>query len=1123
MSKRLSYPTTEAKTLVDLLSWRALHQPDRCIYTFLVDGETEEVHLTYGELDRQARAIGAWLQRLDSTGERALLLYPAGLEYITAFFGCLYAGVVAVPAYPPRRNRPTPRLQAIAADAQATVALTTASILSDIERRFAHDPDLEAMHWLVTDDIPAGVETDWQKPDLTDDTLAFLQYTSGSTSMPKGVMLSHSNLMHNLALIYHGFNINAESRGIFWLPVYHDMGLIGSILEPIYVGRPSVLMSPITFLQRPVRWLQAITRYKGTISGAPNFAYELCIGKITPEQRASLDLSSWELAFCGAEPVRPKTLERFAETFAGCGFRWEAFYPCYGLAEATVFVSGGLGPGQPLVHTVQKSALTRGQVVKATAGEKDTQTLVGCGQALLNQKIVIVDPEALSRCQPNQVGEIWVSGPSIARGYWNRAEETKHAFQAYLADTGEGPFLRTGDLGFLQDGQLFVTGRLKDLIIIRGRNHYPQDIELTVEQSHPALRSACGAAFSVEVAGEERLVVVQEVERLYLRHLDIDEVVTAVRQAMMENHELQIYAVLLLKTGSIPKTSSGKIQRHACRTGFLKGDLTVVGKWFQDAVDGKPQAFPEQMRLSGPASSFDQQTSPSKEAQSAEAIQAWLVSQISKRLKVAVQRIDVREPLVRYGLDSLEAANISCELEIWLGRRLSPTLVYDYPTIESLAQHLAEETDAAKTAAKLDVGEVPDTVETEMDEIPPEFYRFDLFPQYRDLRQRIEMAEAMGIDNPYFKVHERVTNDTTVIDGREMINYSSYNYLGMSGDSVVSKVTKEAIDRYGTSVSASRLASGEKPIHRELEREIANLVGVEDCIVYVGGHATNVTTIGHLFGPNDLLLHDALIHNSAMQGCLLSGARRLPFPHNDWQALDEILHGMRRRYERVLIVIEGVYSMDGDIPDLPRFIEVKKRHKAFLMVDEAHSMGVLGQHGRGIGEYFGIDPTEVDLWMGTLSKSFASCGGYIAGSKALVEYLKYTAPGFVYSVGMSPSNSAAALAAIRLLKAEPERVARLHERARFFLKLAGERGLNTGKSKDSSVVPVIVGDSWPCMQLSQALFDRGINVQPMIYPAVENNAARLRFFITCTHTEEQIRFTVATTAEELAKVLPERS
>jgi 8-amino-7-oxononanoate synthase len=401
-------------------------------------------------------------------------------------------------------------------------------------------------------------------------------------------------------------------------------------------------------------------------------------------------------------------------------------------------------------------------------------------------------------------------------------------------------------------------------------------------------------------------------------------------------------------------------------------------------------------------------------------------------------------------------------------------------------------------------------------DVPAEYYRFDQFPEYVKLKRNLELIEAAGLGNPYFNVHERLTADTTVIGGRELINFSSYNYVGMSGDPVVAQAAKEAIDRYGTSVSASRLVSGEKALHQELERAIADFVGAEDAVVYVGGHSTNETTVGHLFGPGDLILHDALAHNSIVQGAILSGARRRPFAHNDWRAVDQLLTELRGDYRRVLIAIEGVYSMDGDIPDLPRFIEVRKRHKAFLMVDEAHSIGVLGAHGRGIGEYFDVNPADVDLWMGTLSKSFGSCGGYIAGCKALVEYLKYTAPGFVYSCGLSPPNAAAALAALRLIESQPERVRRVQENARLFLQLARQHKMNTGLSKDSPVVPVILGDSLAAMRLSRALAQRGINVQPIVYPAVEERAARLRFFITSLHTHEQIRYTIEVLTQELA-------
>jgi len=680
-------------TWIDLLRDRALHQPDKTVFSFLQDGETVSDSLTYAALERQARAIAVRLQGLKAGGERALLLYQPGLEFIAAFFGCLYAGVIAVPAYPPRRGTPLSRLESIVRDAEATFALTTESLRSQIQDRFAQNPTLkESIQWVATDAIASSLAAEWQDPNLDSSAIAFLQYTSGSTGNPKGVIVSHGNLLHNSELINRCFQDTSESRGVSWLPAYHDMGLIGGVLQPIYVGASMALISPVSFLQRPLRWLQAIMKYQATTSGGPNFAYELCASKVTPEQVAELDLSGWELAFSGAEPVRPETLDRFSEAFAPCGFRREAFYPCYGMAETTLIVSGGRKEDPPVLKAVEASAIAQNQVVEAAAEEADSRLMVGCGQTIANQKIAIAHPETLKRCTEREIGEIWVSGPSVAQGYWNRPEQTEESFNAHLADTGEGPFLRTGDLGFLQGGELFVTGRLKDLIIIRGRNHYPQDIELTVERSHPALRLGCGAAFSAEIEGEEVLAIVQEVERSFLRKLKPDEVTSAVRQAVAQQHELQPHAILLLKTGSIPKTSSGKIARYACREGFLAGDLSVVGEFRVQSSEFRVQnsELREESKLSPrppvpPSPHLPISPHPKSQAE----IQDWLVAKLSEALGVNPQKLNVRQPFAYYGLDSVAAVRLTGDLEEWLERRLSPTLAYDYPSIASLAAYLA--------------------------------------------------------------------------------------------------------------------------------------------------------------------------------------------------------------------------------------------------------------------------------------------------------------------------------------------------------------------------------------------------------------------------------------------------
>jgi amino acid adenylation domain-containing protein len=580
------------RSLVDILHWRAQRQPDERLYTFLLSDESsEDQHLTYREFEQRVRAVASLLQQADAMGRSALLLYPPGLDYVVAFFGCLYAGVVAIPAYPPnpaRLERTLPRIQAIVANAQPAIVLTSAVNLPLAQALAAHDPLFESLRWIATDSMSdvASLAARWQHPEVDGDMIALLQYTSGSTSTPKGVMVSHGNLLHNSAQIRHYFGHSESSSGVIWLPPYHDMGLIGGIIQPLYAGFPVTLMAPATFLQRPIRWLEAITRYRASTSGGPNFAYDLCVRNIPPEEREQLDLSSWQVAFNGAEPIRAETIDRFVAAFGPYGFSRAAFYPCYGLAEATLIVSGGSIAAPPVKRAFDGAALGNNQVVAVDAEDQDkhTRVLVGCGQVFHDQQLAIVDPETRVRQPSGMVGEIWVAGPSVAQGYWQQPEATAHAFQAQLADTGAGPFLRTGDLGFVQDGELFITGRLKDLIIIRGRNYYPQDIEQTVEQSHAAFRAGCGTAFTVEVAGEERLVIVQELDRQY-RNQDTAALIETARRAVAEQHELAVYAVVLIRHGTIPKTSSGKVQRHMCRRLFLSGELRVVGSSMANAAE----------------------------------------------------------------------------------------------------------------------------------------------------------------------------------------------------------------------------------------------------------------------------------------------------------------------------------------------------------------------------------------------------------------------------------------------------------------------------------------------------------------------------------------------------------
>jgi acyl-CoA synthetase (AMP-forming)/AMP-acid ligase II len=542
-----------AETIVDVLRQRAELTPHKRVFLFLDRGEHEGASCTFAQLDRRARAIGRRLAARGARGKQVLLPNPPGLEFVANFFGCLYAGAVAVPACSSLLSaRKHDRLRVIVEDAEVEFILgaSTKSLIS-FRESIAGKEWTSRLTLLATDEVPEIEEAEWSLTNCGADDVAYIQYSSGSTSSPKGVVISHCNVMCNQRMLQQAFRTSEDSVLVSWLPHFHDMGLVGVIQRAIYVGMPAVLMAPIEFIRRPVQWLRAISRYRASISIAPNFAYDFCVERVKDEAIAELDLSCWQVAFNGSEPVKAVTMKRFVEKFGKTGFRAESFYPCYGLAEATVFVSSRL-----------PSALVESR-----------RQVVSCGPACASERVLIVNPKTHRRCSEGIEGEIWVAGPHVAQGYWKRPDETRAAFNAYLDDNGDGPFLRTGDLGFLLDGQLYVNGRLKELIILHGKNHYPQDIEATVATSHPLLRRDCGAAFSVDVTGKEELVVLQEVKRQTPPEKSF-EIKSAIRQALAADRALKPYSVVLLKPNTIPKTSSGKIMRSACRADFLRNSFT---------------------------------------------------------------------------------------------------------------------------------------------------------------------------------------------------------------------------------------------------------------------------------------------------------------------------------------------------------------------------------------------------------------------------------------------------------------------------------------------------------------------------------------------------------------------
>lgn len=576
-----------AVTLVSMLEDRAQERPEDPACTFLHESEDGRAEVCFGALSLQARATAARLQGLGAAGECAVLLYPPGLDFLSAFFGCLYAGVIAVPLPVPRAQSSAMPLLGIVSDLNVRILLTTGASMSRLRR--LNLPALQEMVCLTTDDTEVELARAWQAPSSAAHDVAYLQYTSGSTATRKGVAITHGNVIANLKGIAQRFRHHDESVCVNWLPHTHDLGLVGGIMQPIYHGHRNIMMSPTSFVQHPIRWLNAISQYRGTYSLSPNFGYDLCVRRTTPAQRVDLDLSCWEVALNGAEPVRQHTLEAFAEAFAPHGFRRETMYPAYGLAEATLVVSGGDRGREPVAVRVDAAALERDRVVEA-GEETHARVLVGCGHALDATTIAIVDPVTCRRSAPDGIGEIWVRGPGVAAGYWQRADATEETFRGRLADGDQGPYLRTGDLGFLRGGELYVTGRLKDLIIIRGSNYYPQDIEWTVERSDPAFRPGCCAAFSRDEEGTESLVVVAELEREHLRRADGEELTRIARKAVAEEHELHLQQLVLLKTGTVPRTTSGKIQRRQCRRDLRDGTLSVVWTGPYESVEQMPDA-----------------------------------------------------------------------------------------------------------------------------------------------------------------------------------------------------------------------------------------------------------------------------------------------------------------------------------------------------------------------------------------------------------------------------------------------------------------------------------------------------------------------------------------------------
>lgn len=669
----------------DILIDRARHwaaaQGHKVAYSFLRDGELVEDAVDYSGLDARARSLAALLQQRFDRGSRALLLFPSGIDFVVAFTACLYAGVIAVPV-----NNPKPkqlhwqRLATVVEDAGVEVVLTTAENLVKSSDWLDHMDAFSRLPKVAVDALDTDLSSQWTDPQVGRGDIAFLQYTSGSTGTPKGVMVSHGNLMHNLNLIEQEFGHTRESVFITWLPLFHDLGLIGNMLQTLYLGATCYLMAPMAFLQRPVRWLRAISSYHGTTSMAPNFAYERCLD-IPEEERKGLDLSSWRLALNGAEPIRARTVVEFEKAYAPYGFSATTSFPAYGMAEITLIATTADKNGLAVTVHAEASSYRDGLFVPVDPSTPGSLQLVSSGRAGSDLGILIVDPETLEPCPPGTVGELWISGGSVCQGYWNRPEESERTFAAHTRN-GQGPFLRTGDMAFEHEGEIYISGRLKEMVIIRGQNYYPQDIENLLQLTGPGLREDSGAAFAVDVDGREVLVLVQEVERTALRNLDVEAVCGAIRSAVADAFDLQVHAIVLIKPATLPKTSSGKIQRRLCRQLYESG-AAFDGEVARDvAVIQESVPEPVDPRLPADAD--------------VEHVRAMILARLSQLLGMHPSRIDFGTSFSDLGLDSSVAVGFAGEVEKWVGRQQDSSLLWIHPDIDSLSQHVIGELAAAQ-------------------------------------------------------------------------------------------------------------------------------------------------------------------------------------------------------------------------------------------------------------------------------------------------------------------------------------------------------------------------------------------------------------------------------------------
>lgn len=1073
LDARLPGDASGCSTLVDVLQLRARAQERDLAYVFLADGRHRVSSIRYGELDRAARRIAVALGETAGVGDRALLLYPPGLDFISAFFGCLYAGVIAVPLYPPQGRHGEDRFAGVLADARPSALLTPSAFLSTTEKLLARLPGHDRKRVVC---FPGGVEGDgaqWRQPDVTRESLALLQYTSGSTGDPKGVMVSHHNILSNEEMMRLAFGHTDErvskletaskSRavGVSWLPTFHDLGLAGHVLQGLYLGKPNVFLPPSVFIHRPLAWLETISRYRAHSSGAPNFAYELCARRATPEDLAGLDLSCWQLAYSGAEPIHADTLDRFSRTFEPTGFRRDAFLACYGLAEATLLVTCGEFREPPTVRSFSPGDLGRGRLTPAAPEERAPKRLVSCGWPRGGTQVRIVEPGTGSPCAKGTIGEIWVAGPSVARGYWSDAEDRAGHFHARIRGEESATYLRTGDLGGVFDGELYVTGRLKDMIIVRGMNLHPQDLESAAARCHPDLELGA-AAFAIAGDAGEGVVLVQEVRRG--AQAEPEEILESIRVAVVAACGAELSDIVLVEPKAIPRTSSGKVRRTACREAYLKRALPIIASTERAAAE-----------RSGPDGSD---------------VIVRTVQELLRRLGVSGRpELDshLRDDL---GLDSVRLVTLVTDLEQALEVAASPEQLIEIQTLGDLVRVMEKATPRGEGSA----GGLSDLGDRLLERIP---------------QLRVIVQEQSG---RRLRVGDRWVDD-----------FASANYLGLDLHPRLARAIEEAVERWGVHPSWTRIVASPR-IYVDLERRIAEFIGAPHVLAFPTVTLLHAGVLPLLAGPGGAILLDEHAHSSIQAASQLArdaGTQVEIFSHGDLRSLEAGLERAAER-ERRILAVDGVYSMSSDYAQLPELCRLAKEHDADVYVDDAHGFGVIGERpsaarpyghrGNGLVRYFDLDYADDRIvYVGGMSKAFSSLAAFVTCRSEEEKTRLCRASTLVFSGPCPTASLASAIAGIDISDSEEGEALRLKllNLTRQLATGARELGFEVSNNRSFPLVGVVVGSLAALVRACDVLWEHGILITPAFFPAVPIDRGLLRFTLTAANQPEQVETALA--------------